>query len=435
MAGIYTDRRTIKKPLRATRNVGGGTVDLGLNWANVDVIQETTSFRTKGSQDGIRGPEVSNFRKVRYNPFFEDPYNQWDTGHEFRTQKNFTQLSHYKWFCKVNGTPKFFRGPLFLTPTSGSDFVFPTVANMSVNDIKYYGARAIAQTSPLQPAANLAQTVGELLFEGLPFGYAAISSLFERAKYFRSIGSSTLALKFGFEPLIRDTVQIMSAVARFRDILNQYQRDSGQQVRRSYHFRTEDSIISGPWNPGTRVGTFLSLSSGNGFLTPTSGPINLESRIHTKIWFKGAYVYSAPIAVSNLDKLLEFGRKADLVLGVNLTPEVLWELAPWSWLVDWIANVGDAMSNYTRFNSGDNLVLKYGYLMRHTVAVDTYTVSNIGFTDGQKPGTVSRSLITEKKERYKATPFGFGLDPASFNSEQWAILAALGLTKGGRALP
>jgi len=35
-----------------------------------------------------------------------------------------------------------------------------------------------------------------------------------------------------------------------------------------------------------------------------------------------------------------------------------------------------------------------------------------------------------KKERAKATPYGFGVDPATFSEWQWSILAALGLTLG-----
>jgi hypothetical protein len=166
----------------------------------------------------------------------------------------------------------------------------------------------------------------------------------------------------------------------------------------------------------------------------STGPITQDTSLQQEIWFKGAFMYFANHSDTVSGKFEEFGRKANLVLGQNLTPETLWELAPWSWLVDWVLNVGDAMSNYTRFQN-NNLVLRYGYLMRKTTAINTFTVSGLRFKAGNKdPGPVSRSFVEVTKERYKATPFGFGLDPGTFSSEQWAILAALGLSKGGKAL-
>lgn len=131
---------------------------------------------------------------------------------------------------------------------------------------------------------------------------------------------------------------------------------------------------------------------------------------------------------ANIQRLAKY---ADLVLGTNLSPEVLWNLAPWTWLVDWKLNVTDAMSNYTRFQS-DELVLQYGYVMRQTSSYNTYTLEKpLVFTNGYRRSSLVRSYCVLQKERYKATPFGFGLNPRSFTAEQQAILAALFLSKFG----
>jgi hypothetical protein len=104
----------------------------------------------------------------------------------------------------------------------------------------------------------------------------------------------------------------------------------------------------------------------------------------------------------------------------TLTPEALWNLAPWSWATDWFANVGDVISNMTAF-AGDNLVLRYGYLMEHSMIEDTYTRNDISAGSFQ--------LITESKRRIKANPFGFGVSWEDLSPFQLSIAAALGLSK------
>jgi hypothetical protein len=133
-------------------------------------------------------------------------------------------------------------------------------------------------------------------------------------------------------------------------------------------------------------------------------------------------------------KLESYEQKAN-ILGTRLTPEVLWELAPWSWLFDWQANVGDILSNLSLL-SADGLVMRYGYLMCHTLAYNRYVIpAGARFTPGVETGPIFTVLGRETKERVRATPYGFGLNPDSFSIRQWAILGALGLTKTPRALP
>lgn len=36
-----------------------------------------------------------------------------------------------------------------------------------------------------------------------------------------------------------------------------------------------------------------------------------------------------------------------LVYGLNIQPRYLWDAIPWSWLVDWFANIGDYVSSYS----------------------------------------------------------------------------------------
>jgi hypothetical protein len=122
---------------------------------------------------------------------------------------------------------------------------------------------------------------------------------------------------------------------------------------------------------------------------------------------------------------------ASKIFGLELTPEVAWNLSPWSWAADWFTNAGDVISNLTDWAT-DGLVLRYGYVMEHTIASNTYTfVGKTGFSNTSvRPSPVT--LVTETKRRVKANPFGFGVTWGGLSPRQLAITAALGITNAMR---
>jgi hypothetical protein len=125
---------------------------------------------------------------------------------------------------------------------------------------------------------------------------------------------------------------------------------------------------------------------------------------------------------------LERGRdRADKLIGLGLTPDVLWNLAPWSWAVDWFTNTGDVILNLTDWAS-DGLVMVYGYLMEHTIVKDTYTLTFPGIFP--RRNVTPMVFVTETKLRRKANPFGFGVNANDLSDRQLAIITALGLTAG-----
>jgi hypothetical protein len=127
-------------------------------------------------------------------------------------------------------------------------------------------------------------------------------------------------------------------------------------------------------------------------------------------------------------------QKAEYLLGLELTPEVLWNLAPWSWLSDWVVNVGDNLHNVSAFSS-DGLVMKYGYLMVESKVSQMRSLdAPLPLKGGGSIAIPSLHTASVRKQRFRATPYGFGMNPSSFNLRQWTILGALGLTKSTSAL-
>jgi hypothetical protein len=119
--------------------------------------------------------------------------------------------------------------------------------------------------------------------------------------------------------------------------------------------------------------------------------------------------------------------EAKKLYGLSLTPETVWNLAPWSWAVDWVSNAGDVISNLSDWAT-DGLVLRHGYIMEQSFVRDTYEwYGPVNFWSQVYPAVFT--LECRSKLRRRATPFGFGLTFGDFTPRQWAIAIALGLTK------
>jgi hypothetical protein len=119
---------------------------------------------------------------------------------------------------------------------------------------------------------------------------------------------------------------------------------------------------------------------------------------------------------------------------------VLYEVYPWSWLLDWFTNVGDIVSNLS-VNAVENEVLVNSFIMSRqrevteialTTTWDDYTAgSGINypkFVVRSGSDYIKWSHLKLSKMRHPASPFGFGISSATFTTKQWLILSALGLT-------
>jgi len=283
------------------------------------------------------------------------------------------------------------------------------------------GATAISRCSPTNPHADVAVGLAELYREGLP----RIPGL-ETFKGKKPEGDF-LNYQFGIAPLLSDLKAARDSFKKSRAILGQYYRDSGRGVRRRYSFEPKISSVSSTINGGTG-------GPRNPGPTYVWRDINKFQRVdftthRQETWFSGCFTYHARendnSVLAKLDKMIQEG---NILYGLSLNASVLWNLAPWSWLVDWMTNVGDVLKNVAMIQN-DGLFMRYGYIMQHTVK----TVSSMGRNYVASSGTVcdgDQRYTAEYKLRRRATPFGFGLDPVSFTGRQWAILAAVGISQG-----
>jgi hypothetical protein len=270
-----------------------------------------------------------------------------------------------------------------------------------------------------------------------------MGSLIERSytlkELFRNGSQEYLNAQFGWAPIMRDVQALAGVVLETRAALQQYERELDRLVRRRYQFDTDISTVEQLSKPVSTssyeltTGTPYGGKSYFGTRSMTYTPVEI-TRTVTKSYFSGAFRIYDPELPYLDQRLAEFESNANALLGTRLDPEVLWNLQPWSWLADYAFNFGDVLANISSWSDG--IVMQYGYLMR-----ETRSEKEITFPLGlwRRTGTTTWAKASEPlqivvgahvKSRVAASPFGFGINPDSFSESQWAILLALGLSKG-----
>jgi len=292
-----------------------------------------------------------------------------------------------------------------------------------------YGSTAISRCSPTNPHASTLTAVGELYRDGLPRIPLVQNSRSVIRNPASMASEELLNYEFAIRPTVNDVKKLANAASRSEEIVSQYLRDSGRLVRREYSFPTETtsetSVVTGRLPRGGTGATDTGLWAQFG---------NLRTTTTTTVdrWFSGGFTYYAGSDKNAIDKVKMQVRKWDDLYGIVPDAYALWNLTPWSWAADWMTNMGDVINNISMFST-DGLVMKYGYVMEHQVRTVEYQHYGGVYRQGSNliPLVLTQVFKQETKRRRAATPFGFGLELDGFSARQWAILAALGITRSG----
>lgn len=305
--------------------------------------------------------------------------------------------------------------------------LWPPYTASTDNQLNQAGTKAVALSNPTNAIINVGTSLGELIRERLPAIPSQAGTWQTRADIARSAGSEYLNAEFGWEPLKRDVRNVAVAIADAENIVSQFRRDAGKVVRRRWNFPIESSSSISLYS-GTEalyVPFDSSIMDGNRNIAACN-----RFRVTTKRqWFSGAFTYHVPADWTAAETMGKSASNISKVLDVSLTPETIWNLTPWSWAVDWFSSAGDAISNLSDW-AQYGLVMRYGYLMEHTITKDTYTrVDQRPFKDKSQNASGSLSFVSETKRRVKANPFGFGVSWSGLSPFQLSIAAALGMSR------
>jgi len=288
--------------------------------------------------------------------------------------------------------------------------VLPAASLLTPGALDALGATAIARCEPTKPVFQGATAIGESLQElpRIPLNGVLKAKTKEALKL---SGDEYLNVQFGWLPMVSDVKKFCYAVKHHNKIIENFRAGSGKKTRARYAFPDKLESVS-----ETRDNMIISAAL-NSFFRGSVSAILKE-----RTWFAGAFKYYVPVGSSALDSFRRAEAEADKLLGLRLTPEVIWNLTPWSWAVDWFSNAGDVIHNISALGH-DGLAMQYGYIMHESKSTTVVTNHALGC-----------SKVTEDKycQRQNATPYGFGLNLSTdLSGTQKAIIAALGLSRGG----
>ncbi len=273
-----------------------------------------------------------------------------------------------------------------------------------------YGSTAIAKSIPDVPEFSLFRFLGELR-EGLPSlpGKALL-----KQRKLRNAGGEYLNFQFGIAPTASDLQKLVTALlnpalrVHIKRALNEEHRvrkvvDSGYTRTKRDLTSTELSVPASPYQTDVR---------------------GVETRTTSyRLWSSVSFAWYQLTELESLLRQLDEG-----LGGLSLTkPKLidLWNLTPWSWLVDWFSNYNHVITNLS-YLGRDGLYMQRGYLMA------TYTDELITRRTCVYMGSPLESIGTRtftRKYRIQASPFGFGLHWKDFDPFQLSILGSLGVSR------
>lgn len=346
------------------------------------------------------------------------------------------------WDFKGNMIP--FDAPLNLPSMSSLP------ARISESQMTGKGVVGWERYKPTHVQINLGQTLGELrAIGGLPISPKMIEEMMEIGRVLkhplqtlrhatrtgipvhdalRYVGSGYLGYQFGIKPYVEDLMDLVKSLLSFDKKLQQLVRDNGRGVRRSGRVsfdKTETVTRTTTAFPGTMLRPALASQLLTGtYIQDKTVSTSAEYR------FSGRFRYHldptrhgwGPIPAREKYQLQR------ILYGLDPTDVTLiWELMPWSWLIDWIVPIGPMITNLVN-DQTDHLVADYAYIAGQIQTVTSTVVQ--GQLKNSAPFTTSSVVIDTAKQRKKASPYGFGYTFSGLNPKQLAILAALGVTRG-----
>lgn len=293
-----------------------------------------------------------------------------------------------------------------------------TVPPKSFGDISSYGATAWNKFKPGKPEVDLAVALAEL---------KDFHSLFQiRLKNFKDLGNDYLNYQFGWLPFLSDVRRFWSLTQKLGQKLDELQRANGKWHLRRGTVKVDSAEYS-RWETHDNSKPCFSPSLSSWLTSNPDYKASGRSYYDRKIWFSGRFRYHIPdldksVALWNVGTRVNVARK---LYGLRITPATLWELMPWSWLIDWFSNAGDVISNIS--GGAVDCVAKYAYVMGTTSHTSVQHCEATLAYGAKISGVVSLEAVY--KQRVAANPFGFGLTDSQLSARQIAILSALGIQR------
>jgi hypothetical protein len=245
-----------------------------------------------------------------------------------------------------------------------------------------------------------------------------------------------LNYEFGWRPFVDDFRNFYKLSKSLDTMIAKLVLENNTNIRRRANFGTTTKVEEiATWHKSSWNFPVFNCGGADGF-PAASGKTHITATITTTTdtWFVAGYRYFIP----DTQSWLWFGKAVSVLFGVYPSPELLYNITPWTWLADWWVDLGSFYS-YLSPTAVENLVTRYAFTMRKVRTVEEWTASTtLNASDypnlkWKGDHAVLRSLHTKvTKQRGSGwSPFGAFLSPlsTSLTPKQIGILAALGISR------
>jgi len=264
------------------------------------------------------------------------------------------------------------------------------------------------------------------------------ASLSSRRMEPRDLAEHFINHEFGWAPFLGDLKSFYTTYLDASEIIKQITDDNNKWVRRSVKVTKDSSteVISDvqlPFNSVSyAVPVFPVGFPSKFFISPPSWTIVEKTSL--SIHAAGKFRFYRPefdISLPDYSSAWNKVKQLIKVYGLEVNPYHIWQATPWTWLVDWVTNLGSFIQRMSD-TLEDQVAAQYFYITAHKRVERTLTV-RLPFAAGLKVLSFVRSYSA--KQRVAAdSPYGFRVSWDSLSPERIAILGALGITRSGEPL-
>lgn len=323
------------------------------------------------------------------------------------------------------------------SPDDYSSYVNP-------DDLQSLGNTAYGKLRPKVENVNLLQAIAEgkdipkmlaTTAKGFHSTWKAVGGDLSAANWKatpKGAADQFLNVAFGWRPFVNDIIGTCDTVLFAADHIASRERNNDRWMHRQFveEAQTSNELL---FSSTGNTSNMCSPSLGIDHVQPFSGSYYISRQRMTQVWYEGVFKFYRP----EFDKGLKTGypsikklRQMATLLGLNLNATTLYRVTPWTWLVDWFANVGNNIQALEDLAT-NQVASKYMYLMRHTYDRFEYRCVFTDYAGVTFDLKWYKEARVKKRER-AASPFGFSLPVGGLSSMQLSILAALGISYAAR---
>nr|QDH91527.1 MAG: hypothetical protein H2RhizoLitter491068_000001 [Leviviridae sp.] len=442
----------------------GIPVDVG--WGNpyspVDYVPEFSTKSYENTWDELHPRSRSKSGKVIYK-----------TGGPFLNVKVDTGLPasgvyNPGTYVNVSGTRRYVGG--FMPPSSdywgsgwgSSPALYTTASNALLPDVSAYFDRAWSMAKPKLEYANLYTFLSEigdvvpmletsakafaLQYQTTPLkrivdtDFGPVEMNIGARISSRSMGPKDLAEhfinhNFGWVPFLGDIGDFAATYVDADAIIRRITAENGKWIRKKVKVSKDDrnEVLVDETAPHSSISygipCFPYAFPADFFLSPPSWTVTESEKL--SITAAGEFRFYRPEFDSSLPDYSSAWNqvtRAMKIYGAEVNPYHIWQATPWSWLADWVSNLG-AHIQRLQDSIEDQVAAAYFFITSHKSVVRTMTI-RLPFVTGLVSLSFERSYFS--RQRVSAdSPYGFRLSWDDLSPKRIAILGAIGITRKG----